>query len=227
MAAEILTQPAPLPPPEVIRKTAEEILQRPDYSLQPGADLSFIKRFIESIIKAWKHAFDSLYAVSPLLAWTTFILLSLLALGLMLHVLYTIRMALQGRRRVLTIGEIEEEVPEQPAVWEQKAQQAAAQADYIVAVRCLLRAGLLRLETAQKKTVQRGRTNREYLRRFRDTPAFEPLRSLVEVVDHKWYGGGACTPEDYRAGTQAYAQIQQAAGALAAPRNEAAHAHGA
>jgi len=225
MAAEIFTQPPPLPSPEVIRQTASEVIQRPDYVFEPGADLSFIVRFIESVVRALMRMFERMYDISPFLAWFVVVFLFLTALGLFVHVIYTLRAALQGHRRSVGIGETGEEGAEEPERWEEKARAAAAAGDYIGAVRCLLRAGLLCLESARKRTVRRGQTNREYLRGFRETPAFEPLRRLVEVVDYKWYAGADCSPQDYEGGAQAYAEIRRAARALAAAQEKALHAH--
>lgn len=224
MAAETLILPPPLPSPEAIRQTATEVLQRPDYVLQPGADLSFIVRFLQSLISALQRAFDSLYQVSPALAFATFIILSLVGLLLVVHVIYTLRTVLAGPRRIAGATGMGEETVELPAAWEQTARQSATQGDYLGAIRCLLRASLLHLEAARKKPLQRGQTNREYLRRFRSTPAFEPLRCLVEVVDLKWYGGAPCSKDDYDAGAQAYAQLQEAARAAASAQGRTGHA---
>ncbi|MCY3021949.1 MAG: DUF4129 domain-containing protein [Planctomycetota bacterium] len=212
MAAELVTQVQPLPPPETIRTLAEEVIRRPDYSLEPGADLSFIAKYIKSVVEWIGSFFQSLYELSPPLYFGTMILLFLILIVLVAHIVYSFRLALQGHRTILAMSEQEELALETPEAWEQKAAQALAKDDYITAVRCLFRASLLRLETAKKKTVRRGQTNREYLRRFRDTPAFEPLGALVEVIDNKWYAGAGCSPEDYQSGAQAYARIRQIAG---------------
>lgn len=203
-----LLQLAPLPSPDVIRQKAADVLARRDYVLDPGVDLSWVKRLIESIVKPFLNMFQSLYDVSPALAWGVSIALLLIGVLLMLHIVYVLRGALQGPRRPMDLSHLDEAL-EQPEAWEQRAAQAASAGDHIGAIRALLRAALLRLEAAHRKAVRHGRTNREYLRRFRDTPAFEPLRCLVEMVDLKWYGGAPCSADDYRAGTDAYTQVQQ------------------
>ena len=94
-----------------------------------------------------------------------------------------------------------------PETWERRAQEAFMNQEYIAAVRYLFRACLLRLERANKHRIRRGATNREYLRRYRETAAFEPLSRFVEVIDTKWYGGGSCVLEDYQDCAQAHSTI--------------------
>jgi uncharacterized protein DUF4129 len=68
---------------------------------------------------------------------------------------------------------------------------------------------LLRLETREKRRFRVGTTNREHLRRYRNSPIADPLRLLVDTLDLKWYGDAPCQPEDYATCREAHAQIRQ------------------
>jgi hypothetical protein len=78
-------------------------------------------------------------------------------------------------------------------------------------VRLLLRAALVRLEQQRQSTFKPGLTNREYLQRFRRSPAHEPLRELVETVDVSWFGDAACSLDDYQRARTAYRSLHRQA----------------
>ena len=91
---------------------------------------------------------------------------------------------------------------------ERQAAEAVSRGDYITAVRLLFAACLLWLELAEKRTVRAGTTNREHLRRHRDSPVFESLRLFVEIIETRWYGRGSCGLEEVEACRIAHAQIR-------------------
>ncbi len=78
------------------------------------------------------------------------------------------------------------------------------------AVRAVLKASLLRLETLRgKNALQPYLTDREYLQVFRESRIHEALSLIVEVMDSRWYGGVACSREDFAACEDAYARIRR------------------
>jgi hypothetical protein len=102
--------------------------------------------------------------------------------------------------------------PLTPETWEADAERLAADGEFTAAGRCLLRASLLRLAATRRRPPRPGATNREYLRRFRQTPAVEPLEALVEVVDWHWFSGRPCGADDYGRCAAAHRAIAQWAG---------------
>ena len=216
MEAEPFPAPFEIPPPGVIRRTAQEVIQRPDYDLDAVHRdyTSLIERIVKaigSLLRPFQEAFRALYVASPLLAWLFVVALLFIAVALIVHIAYTFGLALQGRRRARGALELEDEAAARPDVWEARAGEAAALGDFMNAVRCLFRACLLRLEAACGGNLRRGATNREYLRRFGDTAASEPLQLFVETIDTKWYGGGTSTRDDYERCLGAHSAVARAA----------------
>lgn len=220
MEAVAGTSPSALPPPEVIRQTASEIVGRPAYELESvGPDVTSvfgsIFRFLGRILSPIGRLFEGLIDINPLFGWAVIIVLLLIAIALIVHIVLMFARAVRVRRRrfegVLAAERAAESLPE---TWELRAREAFSQRDYIRAIRYLFRAGLLRLEAAQERSYRHGATNREYLRRFRDTPAGEPMRLFVDVIDCKWYGGESCLAEDYRQCADAHARICRVAGEM-------------
>jgi hypothetical protein len=220
MKGDVITYvAAALPPPETIRRTAEEVLQRPYFKLEPASyNLSLYQRilgffarilgFLARLFRPIGSAFAALYAVSPFLAWLFVIVLLLVAAALIVHIVYSFKKALEKRKEMQDFSVLEEKSVDEPEGWEERAREAAGNADYISALRFLFRASLLRLERARERPFKRAATNREYLRRFRETPAYDPLSFFVDMIDVKWYGGGECTEEHYEQGTHAHVLIR-------------------
>jgi hypothetical protein len=225
MEAEPVSAPFDLPSPDAIRETAAEVIGRPDYNLGAVHEgfTSIIQRIVNVIgrlLRPFQKAFEALHVASPFLAWLLLVALVVILVGLIVHVAYTFRVALQGRKRSLGGIEPEDRDDMRPVVWEARAVEAARSGDYVGAVRFLFRACLLRLEIARGGVFRRGATNREYLRRFGDTAAREPLRLFVETIDAKWYGGGTSTRDDYERCAGAHSAI----GRVARDLTDAQHA---
>jgi len=206
----------PLPDDAAIRQTASEILRGPDYLLTPGGpdQEAFIFRLMESlrrVVIAFGKWAESLYETAPVLYYLlVFGLLLLLGL-LLLHIAYALRKAFTRADSATVASRINEAEADEPALWERRASEAQARGDRVYALRCLLMAGLVRLESGQKKRLRRGATNREILRRYKNSPAFEPLKLMVDLVDLKWYGGAPCEAADFDTGAQAYSRLRAAA----------------
>jgi hypothetical protein len=107
-----------------------------------------------------------------------------------------------------------------PRTLEMEAAEAAQRQDYIRAVRLLFRASLVRIEQAAQRKSRPGITNREYLRRYRDTAAYDALKLLVDTIDDKWYGYATCDQGDYL-------KCLQANDVLRSATEGKLHAHGA
>lgn len=211
MDAPVETLPA-LPPPDAIKHLAREIVHRATYDLGPTDDVPVLLRFIRflrSIFGPFVDWFQALATYSPMLAALVIATLVAILFALIAHIIYSFRSALRKPEEIQS--RLAESVNMTPAEYEQRARSAAKKGEFIEAVRLLFMASLMTLEAAQKRVVRRGTTNREYLKRFKNTPAFDPLAFLVETVDRSWYAGVPCTEQEYEESLRAYATIQQAA----------------
>ncbi|MBN1851860.1 MAG: DUF4129 domain-containing protein [Pirellulales bacterium] len=204
----------PLPQPEVIRERAAEILQRSDYQLQPVGEnratlRDILMKILEWILTPFQILFDFLDNISPVLAWIVTGGLLLIPILLIVYFVKSFRGAFSrpGRDRSYQSERTMEEVD--PETLERSATKEAASGDFILAIRLLLRAVLLRLAARDGKRFAPGMTNREYLCHYRETNLFQPLLVLVDAVDTKWYGTSLCGMEDYRDCQNAHRQMVQ------------------
>jgi len=205
-----------LPDPETIRRTAEQVLRRPDYQLDPQPDsrltlLDLLLRFFRWILTPFRWLFDAMAFLPDWLRWLVVIGLFALLILLVLHIGYTIVSAVGGPRQKRGLGATVSRTPRDPAALERQATEAVSRGDFITAVRFLFLACLLRLELAEKRTFRAGTTNREHLRRHRESPVFEPLERFVEIIETRWYGRGVCGPEDIEVCRVAHARIRDLA----------------
>ncbi len=202
-----------LPDPETIRRTAEQVLRRPDYQLDPQSDLGpallkWLLRLLHWVAKPFQWLLDALAGLPGWMRWPIVVGLAILLILLVLHIGYTIVRAISGPRRKRGLAAAVRPTRSDPASLERQAGEAVSRADFITAIRLLFLACLLRLESAEKRTSRAGATYREHLRRRQDSPVYEPLKLFVEVIETRWYGRGVCGREDFEACSAAYARIR-------------------
>jgi len=207
---------ATLPDSEIIRRTAEEVVRRPAFRLDPQPEsetafLDLLLRFIEWILTPLRWLSELLSGLPFWLRWPIFIGLTTLLAVLILHIIYTLVLAIRRPIRRAGLAAMDARTQNDPDAIERLAAEAVARGDYIGAIRLLFRASLLRLDLTEKRQTRVGTTNREYLRRHRDSAYFEPLKLFVETIDSKWYGQEDCRPEDYDACRSAHSRIHQLA----------------
>jgi hypothetical protein len=210
---------------ETIRQTAAEVIRQPKYKLDATPleidwSSSIILRALRWILSPFIWLDEKLHGLPETLRWLIIIGLAVLLVLLIVHLSYTLYSALRGRRRDREIEFAEESVPRDPAGLERQAHDAAGRGDYIGAVRLLFRACLRHIEQTEHRALAAGATNREVLRRHRDSGTFAPLKLFVDTIETKWYGRGACGSDDYAACRVAYLDIVRLAGG-------AHHAHSA
>jgi len=203
---------AALPEPDVIRRTADEVIRRPEFQLTPVRDFSPIWEWLWRLIEPILGFFGRLWDISPALAVVFVVVLVIVLVALVAHIMYAFARAISGGKGLAGIGPLGRRRTD-PSQLESDADEAARRGDFIQAVRLLFRAALVRLEHRQNREPRPGITNREYLRRYRDSAVFEALRQFVDVIDAKWYGYGTCDAADYDRCRQAHALIRGAAGA--------------
>jgi len=214
---------SPLPDPEKIRRTAEQVLRRPDYRLDPQPDsgrtlFELLQRFLRWVLTPFQWLLDALEGLPGWLRWPIALGLVAILILLVCHIGYTIVGAVRGPRQKRGLAAALPRTSRDPAALERQAAEAVSRGDFITAVRLLFASCLLRLELAEKRPCLAGTTNREHLRRHRDSPVFEPLRLFVEIIETRWYGRGICGLEDFEACRAAHARIRDFA-------QEPLHAH--
>lgn len=201
-------QMAPIADAETIRETARKVLQDSDYKMESTETFGRVIEWLLDLLKPVELFFDALYDFSPFLFFLLVAVLLVIVAALVVHIFYSFRAAMQRRARASLYSELDEAIVTRPETWEQRAQQAFEAQEYLHAIRFILHATLLRLEKSRKSNLRRCATNREYLRRFHKTAAFEPLSRMVEITDSRWFGGADCTRTDVEECFQAHQQIQ-------------------
>ncbi|MSR57248.1 MAG: DUF4129 domain-containing protein [Planctomycetaceae bacterium] len=217
--------PALLPDVETIRRTAQTVIERPIYNLAPLPEsdttfLSLILRLVRILLTPLRMLMDLLHGLPMPLQWAIIIALMAIMVALIIHIVYSILRAIRKPKATDRVLFDDPRQPRDPADLERQSAEAHSRHDYIAAIRLLFRASLLRLEQAEKREYRAGTTNREFLRRHRDTAVFEPIRLFVDTIENKWYGQGVCGPDDYSACRDAYANIVRRA-------KDGTHAHSA
>lgn len=218
----------PLPSAEQIRQLAQQIVHRPIYDLGPGVGgeplITYVARMLRKFLGPLYDWFDSLWQTSPATAAILLAIIFLVLIALVGHIVYTFQSALKAPRDLRSV-KLATDAAVTSAELEQRARAAAKKGEFVEAIRLLFMASLLTLETAQKRLVRRGTTNREYLKRYKNTPAFDPLYAQVELLDRTWYAGAPCSEQDYQDSLRAFATIQQTVRAAKPPATpEAARA---
>ena len=204
-----------MPDPETIRRTAQEVVRRPEFQLRPVHDSRFLWDLLWRILRPILHFFAGLWDISPVLAWAVIIGLTVVAIALIVHIAFMFRTALARRTQFGdSLGRDSRKTD--PIELERRAEDAAVREDFITAVRLLFRAACLRIAHTEKR-VAPGTTNREYLRRYSKSEYAGALQQFVDVIDAKWYGLGLCSAGDFQSCRRAHAAICTA--------SEVKHAH--
>jgi hypothetical protein len=203
---------AALPASDQIRRKAAEVLQRDEYrpdSTTGEVSESLFLKFIRMVLEAIQGMADSLSFLPDWLRYPVIVAL----IALLLYVGYRIIRGIAGAARMPERSistRTRQATAKSPDEYETLAADAMREGRVIEAVRLLFRAGLLRIEQAEKRPLRPGITNRELLRKYRATPIQEPLREMVETIDVKWYGGRPASSDDFDRCQAAYGVLREA-----------------
>jgi hypothetical protein len=172
--------------PDQIRRTAEEVLSRPEFDPNGGAPNWFMRALADFF--RWLGGLSS---VNPVLFW---IILGGCVLLLILIVVYAIASLGWGfdigagaaRRRAAAMAA---ERRRQSAGFRAEATAAAGRGDFTEAIRCLFLSLVYRFDEQGRVGFQKARTNREYLGLLdTDQPVRRELAVFVDTLDDHWYG---------------------------------------
>jgi len=204
---------ATFPASDQIRDTARLVLERPEFQVEtapPGGEqlLQFLEWLIRQLLRPFVWLFNAMEGFPDPLRWVIVIALFLLLIALLGHIFYTVFSVLRPPARKTSLVDVERGNELQPADFEKLADEAAADRDYIGAVRCLFRAALVGLQQREQKRLRPGITNREILSRLRDTRLIDAMRLFVETIDAGWYGRQPCGEGEYRRCLAAYQELR-------------------
>jgi hypothetical protein len=202
-----------LPPPNSIRDASRQVLDRPYFDLDsrrsPDGE-PFLLQFLRWLFTPFIWLYDQMESVPDALRWVIVGICVLLCVALIAHIAYTLLKAIQGpsaRRRMAFNSTTKREV--EPREFEEQAELAQKNHDYIGAVRLLFRGALRRIELYEKKKFRPGITNRELLRRYRSTPLADSMMRFVNTIEFKWYGQSPCEQTDFIACRNEHGRICQ------------------
>lgn len=209
-----MTDPGTLPPADTIRQTAIEVLEREVFQhsalrLEMEGELRLgLSGYLEQAVAWFRPLWDAVayvFSFSHILGYALLLVVALVVLVLLVRIGFAlIRLLWAPRTRGVRGAPFRLPSSLDPRDWEARALQAVDAGDRIRALRCLLRAGILRLQEVSGWRYRPGLTNREIRFRFRSTPVAAPLGVLVRLLDAKWYGGQTCTADEYSEGAHAY-----------------------
>ena len=185
-----MASPEQLPPPtaspEEIRRTAEEVLSRPEFAQPPETIFERIARVIQEAIA---DALNALFSGgrSGVVAWTIVAVVAIVVTIVAVRVIRSVRgnpVADDDDVRIVASTR-------RPATdWDREAAEHAAAGRWRDALRCRYRALVARLAALGAVDEIPGRTAGEYrldLRRSRPDAA-EPFGEATEMFERVWYG---------------------------------------
>ncbi|MFV0445093.1 MAG: DUF4129 domain-containing protein [Planctomycetaceae bacterium] len=197
---------------DTIRRTVKEVLAGEDYQLAPAPPRSeavteWLTWLREQLIDPFTNWWEG---ISGQFAWADEVL-SGAVVGLLAVLIVQIILARRRRNAAVPSAPGTEELVDRPAELHALALLQGEQGEHVVAVRLLIQSVKLQLENLEHRKNRPGLTNRELLRRYRQTRLAQPLARLVDAVDQGWFGNRHCSREDYLACLAAYDEIAAAA----------------
>jgi len=210
-----MATPRVLPDPETIRRTAAEILENPEFQIDQdtklgGTIVDMALLVLEWVLVPFRWLFNAMDGLPDGLRWVVVLGLSALLLFFVGHLLYTLVTTCRPQtQNSKFISALASRRKRSAGDFEQLAQEARTQHDFISAVRFLFRASLVHLQSLEGRAFSPGLTNRQYLRRYQKSPFLESLQSFVDIIDTSWYGNGVCQEAEYLKCRDAYAEIRR------------------
>ena len=185
------------PDAETIRQALDHILSQEEYRLKPRPEPD---NPLEELFRPlgewlWEPLEGWWGDVSGSIPWADEALAAVVVTAVVVLIVQIVRLRNRNQNVSLPTTEVPAELP--PDELLRRARAAGESGDFVAAARLLLRSCQLRLQQVERRTDRPGTTNRELLRRYRTSPLFRPLATLVETVDRGWFGGRECSRLDY------------------------------
>jgi hypothetical protein len=201
---------------DAIRRKATEVVSRAEYQLDEGLSeesQTLWLMLLRTLLRPFVWLSDVMGGLPAFMQVMVIILLLIVVLALMTHIIWSIVAAARGKTRghqTAGAGTVRES---DPKGLEAAAERAATEGYYLEGIRLLFRASLIRIERAQKRKLRVGITNRELLRRYRNSSLAEPLARLIDIIDRKWFGDEDCHAVDFESCLNDQLTIRQLTGA--------------
>ena len=201
--------------PDAIRRKATEVVARTEYQLDEGLtdeSQSLWLMLLRTLLRPFVWLSEVLGELPTFLQIIVIIVLVIVVLALMTHIIWSFVAAVRGKPHIDQIAGAGSVRDSDPQELETAAERAATNGLYLEGIRLLFRASLIRIERAQKRRLRVGITNRELLRRYRNSSVAEPLARLVDMIDRKWFGDEDCHAVDFESCLNDQLTIRQLTG---------------
>lgn len=152
-----------------------------------------LAEFLDWLWSPVKNIGETLYNASPVVYYFVIVILLILLMIFIWHIIKSFKIAF-ARKTVIQYNPTQKTRALTPDDYIKQANDAGKREDYITAIRLLFRCCLIHLEQGKFRPAV---TNRQYIKRHLNTAAEAPLRTFVNLVDYKWYGGRECNKEDW------------------------------
>ncbi len=196
-----------MPEPNAIKERVDEILQRESFAAEEGAQYSLNLDWLIDKLAAPFRALERMFqTLSPNVMIAVIVLMSVLVLGLLVHITYSLYLSMK-RKKDLAVIPVEQSTD--PGIYVVEAKKLALAGNFVDASRKLYLAALTMLENKRKGRVKWELTNREYRNTFESEWVKTSLSVFGELIDNKWYKGGSFEETDFIHCKQAFETIQR------------------
>ncbi|MBI4559743.1 MAG: hypothetical protein HY706_19305 [Candidatus Hydrogenedentes bacterium] len=195
------------PTPDQIKQATQQVLSQRMYQLDDTRyyrfDLSWLR---ELIVRLLRPVFQAIGVASPSVFWTIVGVLMVVLIALLVHMVYSFYIAL--RPRAPAVVTLETTPTPDSATLAAEAQALADVGNYADACRRLFYAALAELEAKRKGRFMSGLTNTEYLHTFRTPWVLENLKTIVDLLNLKWYRDMTFEVNDYAQCAAAFERLE-------------------
>ena len=187
--------PPPATPSDDIRRAADEILSRPEFTPPPK---SLYDRIVDALQEALSDVLSAFFSGgrSAIVAWIALLVVGAVVAFLLFRVVRSVRGSGTAAPPVSVTSETRRPATE----WEREAEEHAAAGRWRDAVRCRYRALVATLAARGAVDEVPGRTAGEYrLEVLRTRPdAAVPFADATDVFERAWYGAAPTEESDDR-----------------------------
>ena len=195
---------------ERVRELAAEILANPPFDRWQQPDFSFFVRFIDWLAE-YASWMSQMRLDSPALYWLIMLGLLAVVLALLVHIIWSVRVALSAPGP----KPLAESIDERPR-WVEEAERFAASGNFLEASHLLALSSVQVL--VEKGHIELGRSDANRILRKRVREASLPLNMgseflrLLDAFEQQWFRDRTDDPELYRAWRDLHGRLDAARG---------------